>query len=222
MINELIFLLHVSIIGISLLSALAVGLHALISLICLLVVLSNVFLLKQIDLFGWTATGVDAYTIGAVLGLNLLQEYFGKSVTRHTIWISFSALVFYGLVSQIQLWYVPSMCDTMQLHYAAFLQFMPRIIAASFFAYVTVAQLDVYLFAFLQRAFSGNYLALRTFISIIICQGIDTVLFSFLGLYGIITNLHHVIVVSYSIKLCTIIIAMPFVALSKKILKPTM
>ena len=72
--NELIFLSQIFLISASTLAALYIGKEALISLICLQCVLANIFVLKEITLCGLTATGSDAFTVGIVLGLNLLQN----------------------------------------------------------------------------------------------------------------------------------------------------
>lgn len=215
--NELIFLSQVILISSSTLAALYVSKEALISLICLQCVLANMFVLKEITLFGLTATGSDAFTVGIVLGLNLLQEYYGRSITRKTIWLSFALLIFYILLTQIHLLYIPAISDTMHDHYGALFGHMPRIIGASLLVYLVVQLFDTVIYTRLNQWFSGNYLVLRIAISVAISQLLDTVLFSYLGLYGIIANIGQIIVVSYTIKLASILLASPFVALSKKV-----
>ncbi|MFI5333443.1 MAG: queuosine precursor transporter [Candidatus Babeliales bacterium] len=218
--NELIFLTQVILISCSTLGALYLGKEALISLICLQCVLANVFVLKEITLCGLTATGSDAFTVGIVLGLNLLQEYYGRDSARKTIWLSFALLIFYILVSTIHLYYIPAATDIMQAHYAALFGHMPRIMLASLFVYLIVQLFDTALFARLNQWFSGRYLVLRVIISLSISQFLDTVLFSYLGLYGIISNITHIIIVSYTIKLTSILLSSPFVALTKMFKKP--
>ncbi len=217
--NEIVFIAHSLIIGLATLVALRSGKHALIALIALQAVLTNLFVLKQHVLFGFNATCADAYTIGAVVGLNLLQEYYGRKATQQAIWISFGALVFYTIMGHFHLLYTPSIFDTAHEHYYALLAFMPRIALASFTSYFIVQQLDYLIFGTLKRFFQGRYLLMRYYISIGICQLIDTILFSFLGLYGIIDNIRDIIIFSYIIKLAAIVLATPVVLLSKKIVK---
>jgi len=76
--NEFIFLLHIIIIAISSLVALRLGKEALVAYVCVLGILSNLFVTKQILLFGFNVIATDAFVVGAVLGLQLLQEYYGK------------------------------------------------------------------------------------------------------------------------------------------------
>ena len=217
MINELIFIFHAAFMSCSALAALWFGQAALVAFITLQCVLANLFVIKQITLFGLTATTADAFTIGSVLGLNLLQEYYGRPSVRKAIWVSFTLMVFYAIASQIQLIYLPNAFDTTQAHFVPILSLMPRIVGASFTVYLLVAHIDAWLFAHLQRWFSGTRLAIRTFVSMAVCQLIDTILFSFLGLYGIVDNIWQIILISYTIKIATAVVAMPFVGIAKKL-----
>ncbi len=218
MINELIFIIHATFMSCSALAALWFGQAALVAFISLQCVLANLFVIKQITLFGLTATTADAFTVGSVLGLNLLQEYFGRAAVRRAIWISFALMIFYAVASQIQLAYMPSIFDTTQIHFLPILWMMPRIVGASFTVYLLVAHIDAWLFGLLQRWFAGTHLAVRTFISLMFCQLLDTILFSFLGLYGIVDNIWQIIAVSYTIKIASALVAMPFVGMAKKII----
>ncbi len=217
MINEIFFIFHSALIAISALVALALGKSALVAFICVQCILANLFVIKQISLFGLTATCSDAYTVGATLGLNLLQEYFGKEITKKTIWINFFLLIFYAIACQLHLLYVPAAADTAQTHFLPLLELMPRIVVASFSVYLLVQMLDYYLYGILKKMFHDKHLVLRNYFSIAVCQLIDTVLFSFLGLYGIVENVWHIIIVSYCIKIISIFIATPFVSFSRTI-----
>jgi queuosine precursor transporter len=155
--------------------------------------------------------------VGATIGLNMLQEYFGKEIAKKTIWINFFLLIFYAIVSQIHLIYIPHAADTMHLHFMPLLGFMPRIVVASFSVYWISQMADYYLYGFLRKTLHNKCIILRNYASIALCQLLDTVLFSFVGLYGIIDNIWEVIIISYMIKLASIIIATPFVGMSRKI-----
>jgi len=217
--NELIFLLHIMIIAISSLVALWLGKEALIAYVCVLGILSNLFVTKQILLFGLNVTATDAFVVGAVLGLQLLQEYYGKKIARKAIGASFFLLIFYAVVSWIHMRYLPSFSDVCHGHFMAILKHMPRIAVASITSYLLSQLLDYNIYGFLKKIFKGRHLVVRSYISLAIVQLFDTVLFSFLGLYGIITNVGNVIVLSFAIKMIVILIATPLVAFSPKIIK---
>ena len=212
--NELIFIIQTITISLAALGALYLGKEALVTFICVQSILANLFVLKQTTLFGLNATCSDAFAVGATLGLNLLQEYFGKTITRKAIWLNFFFLVFYAIISQVHLAYAPSMYDITQHHFLALLTFMPRIVVASFIVYLIAQTVDYVLYGTLKKIWTHCLLVLRNYGSIMVSQFVDTVLFTFLGLYGIIANLSEVIVISYSIKLMVIAIATPFVAFS--------
>ncbi len=215
--NELIFIFHTVIIATFALGALALGRSALVAFVCTQCILANLFVVKQITLFGLTATCADAFTVGATIGLNLLQEYFGKEIAKKTIWINFFLLIFYAIVSQIHLIYIPHSADIMHLHFMPLLNLMPRIVIASFSVYLISQMADFYLYGFLKKTFQDRYIIVRNYASIAFCQLLDTILFSFLGLYGIIDNIWEVITISYLIKLASIIIATPFVGFSRRV-----
>lgn len=219
MYNELLLFIHTIVISIFALLALSIGSQALIAFVCFTAILANLFVVKQITLFGMNATCADAFIVGSVLGLNLLQEHFGKEITRKTIWISFFLLVFYTIVCQIHLLYQPSIYDAMQSHYEAILCIMPRLAIASIITYLIAQLFDTWLYGKLKELFNGRFLIARNMCSISLSQLLDTILFSFLGLYGIAYNIWHIIIISYAIKLTAIAISMPFVGLSKRMIK---
>ncbi|MCK4651239.1 queuosine precursor transporter [Candidatus Babeliales bacterium] len=215
--NELLFFLHIMIVVFFTLSSLALGRNALVAVVCLQAVLANFFVLKQISLFGLNVTCGNVFVVGSVLGLNLLQEYFGKSITKKTIWISFFLLFFYLVMTQIHLLYIPNSYDNTQSLFSGLLGFMPRITIVSIFGYFVAQKTGYFLYGFLKKMFSENYLVLRNILTISSTQFLDTVLFTFFGLYGIVESVLNVMILSFVIKMVIILVSSPFVSFSKKI-----
>ncbi|EPJ31118.1 putative integral membrane family protein, partial [Chlamydia psittaci 06-1683] len=56
-------------------------------------------------------------------------------------------------------------------------------------------------------------------ISLVSSQIIDTLLFSFLGLYGIVANITHVILFSLITKMCVIAVSVPVAVFGKRLRK---
>lgn len=217
--NELLLILHATIITLATIAALRLSVASLIALMSVECVLMNFLVTKQITLFGLGATATDAYAIGITLGLNLLQEYTQRHYAQRAIFISFATGLFAVLMSQLHLWYTPAAFDT---HHTAATQLfgvMPRIMIASFTSYIIVLYIDYFLFATLKRLFKSNYLPVRAGISLLASQLLDTVLFSFLGLYGIVNSVSSIIIISYSVKICAIGVSILLVALLKPLLK---
>ncbi len=217
MINEAFFVAHTLATIFFCLGALKLGKNTLIATLCLFGVLSNLFIAKQITLFGFDVTCSDVYAVGGILCLNLIQEFFGKERIVKTIWASFFCLLLFLVMSQLHIWYTPNHFDTAHVHYNAILSLMPRIAAASITTYLIVQLVDARVFSLLQKRFLGKFFALRTALSLTLSQTLDTILFSFLGLYGIVGSLLHIIVVSLIIKFCIIGLSIPLIGLAKKI-----
>ncbi|MBA3953982.1 queuosine precursor transporter [Candidatus Dependentiae bacterium] len=222
--NIALFFISIACVSTATLIALKLGKQALIALICVQVILVNLFVSKEIILFGFTATSSDSLAVGITLGFNLLQEYFGRLEAQKTIWVSFFCSLFYTSMSLLQVAYIPTALDTTSEHFEALLSPMPRVIGASLIVFLIVQQLDTRLYAFLSTRLKNRFFILRNYSSVAITQFVDTVLFSFLGLYKLngnfdsLTAIFEIIVISYTIKLIVIAVAAPFLALSKKII----
>jgi len=214
--NTIIFCAQLIVIGLTTLIMQRLGAAALTASLCVQAILANLFVLKQIELLQLNATASDVYMIGCVLTLNLLQEYYGKQTARRAIWISFVLLLFYTLMSQLHIMYMPSIYDFSQTHYHALLSYMSRLATASLLVYLIVQYFDTYFYAFVRTLCKGRYLTFRNILSISISQLLDTVLFSFFGLYGIIDNIVQVMIVSYTIKMIAMLLLVPGVMALQK------
>lgn len=212
--NEAVFLFHIFIVIGFVLGALRLGKSALIACIALQGVLANLFVVKQMKLFGFAVTCSDVFAIGGILSLNLLQEYFGKEAAKQAVRISLLTLLFFAFMSQIHLAYSPTNLDTTQPAFSAIFSQSVRIVFASIGTFYLVQQFDIRFFGILR-----GKLPVRVAISLVSSQLLDTVLFSFLGLYGLVESLFDIILVSFLIKCLIIATSSPFVAFSKRFVK---
>jgi len=213
-VNELLFLSHTLVAIVFVLGALRLGKSALIAMIALQGVLANLFVVKQMPLFGFAVTCSDVFAVAGILSLNLLQEYFGKKSAQQAIKISLITLLFFAFMSQIHLLYTPTLLDQTHGAFVKILSTSSRIIFASIATFYLVQQFDVRFFSLLRGAFP-----LRLTISLVVSQLLDTVLFSFLGLFGLVESVLDIIVVSFVIKCMIIAISSPFVAFTKRYVK---
>lgn len=212
--NELLFFFHaIAIIAFTFI-ALRLGKQALTALICAEGILGNLFVIKQISIFGWIITPTDVFTIGSLFSLNLLREYFGKEAAKTALFSTLLSLAFFAMMGKFHLGYVPSSFDTTQEAFQRILHTSPRILLASIFSYGVTQLFDLYIFGKLKaRIHSFTY---RTSISIGLSQLLDTALFSFLALYGIATNIWHIILISYLVKVFTLLLIAPATKYSKR------
>jgi hypothetical protein len=219
--NEYLFFVQIFVVAIFGLVFLRLGKEALVSFVCVQGILSNLLVTKQISLFSFDVTCSDVFAVGALMSLNLLQEYYGRATTQRAIWTSFAMLFFYLFMTQVHVWYLPNTFDSMHRHFAELFSLMPRLTISSIGVYVIVQQFDALFFGTLKKLFDNRFFALRSIISLTISQLIDTILFSFFALYGVVGNIGHIIAFSFVIKLAVIVLAAPLIALTKKIVSPS-
>ncbi len=214
--NEVLFLAHIFLVLGFVWGALRLGKEALTAWIALQAVFANFFVLKQTLLFNFNVTCSDVFAIGSIASLNLLQEYYGKETARKAIWISFFAMLFFAFTSQVHLLYAPSPSDTAHPAFESLLSVTPRLLFASLASFLIVQRTDVGLFSLLKRGLPRAPLALRSGISLCATQLLDTVLFTYLGLYGLGFALTDIIILSFLLKLLIILFTLPLNFLIRK------
>lgn len=212
--NETVFLIQIFLELLCLGVAVRMGCYALVTFVSLSALLANLFVLKQIVLFGFHVTCSDALMIGGMLGLNLVRELYGREAARSTVYASLAILLFYVVLSQVHLWYGPSSADGTHDAYATILQTAPRIVIASLVTYAIGQWCDLWFFTELGKKMRS--LRMRLLVSVSGSQLVDTVLFSFFGLYGIVESIGDIIAVSFVLKCVIIAASAPIAAWYKK------
>jgi queuosine precursor transporter len=213
--NEFIFLLQILLITAFTFGALKLGKEALIGWIALQALIANLFVIKQIALFGFEVTASDPFAVGSLLALSFLQEYFGQEEAKKASRICFFFLLFFTLASQIHLLYLPSVHDASQDAFLTLLSPTPRLFIASLAVFFIVQQLDIRFFSLIKTRFPIKSFAFRAGIALVFSQALDTVLFSYAGLYGIAASMADVIIMSLTIKLLITFCFTPFLRLSR-------
>ncbi len=180
-------------------------------------ILANFFVLKQMTFLGFNVTCSDAFAIGSILSLNLLRENFGKEVATKAISSCFFFMVFFVVMSQIHLRFVPSALDTAHFAYVRLLSPAPRLLFASLIVFFLVQHLDIRCFGWISRILPHSSFPVRSSISLAFSQLVDTILFSFLGLYGMVSSILDIIIVSFLLKGCIILALGPLMTLFKRL-----
>ncbi len=215
--NFFILTVHTSVITLLTLLCFRLGKQFLIAFLALLAILMNLFVLKQITLFGLDITCSDALAVGYLLGLNLIQEFFGRPQALKMIWIGFTTSLIFLLLSHIHLLYLPSTHDTAHIHYKTLLTPQLRLVSASITSFFIIQFLDLRLFAYLRTRFKQKAFPLRSAITLLASETLDTLLFSTLGLAGMVASLSSIILFSLLAKTVVIILSLPFLNLARKI-----
>lgn len=215
--NIIIFQLHVLYICLVSLVMLRLGERALNAWLCILAIAMNLFVTKQISLGVIDVTASDSIAGCYLLGLCLIQEHFGrKSAQQHVIFAFSCAVAFLGL-SYFHLWYTPNRFDTMHQIHTSTLECMPRLIVASLTSFLIIQLVDISVFQKLKNYCQGKYFVLRTFLTLLISNTLDTFIFTVLGLWGLVGNLWHIICFSLVVKFVCVATASAYGGLSKTI-----
>ncbi len=199
--NELIFLLQILLIVCFSFGAFKLGKEALIAWVSIQAIIANLFVLKQIKLFGFDVTASDSYMIGSLLGLNLLQEHFSQEDANKATRICFFCMSFFAIISQVHLLFLPNLHDVTQQAYHILLSPSLRLLAASMGVFIIVQTFDIRFFVLIRTYLPHINFAWRAAIALFFSQFLDTILFSFLGLYGMVASIIDIIFISFLIKL---------------------
>ena len=214
--NEALFLLHALLVLSFGIFALKMGKTTLTAWIALQAVLANLFVIKQITFFQFHVTCSDVFAIGSLFGLNLLREYFGKEAASKALWTCFFAMVFFVAMAQVHLLYLPSPYDAAHSAFVTTLSSSWRLLSASIAVFFLVQKIDLHLFGFLKSRASRLSFSMRSVLCIGSTQLLDTLLFSVLGLWGLVESLFDIIFISFLIKLLILALMTPMMRLSKR------
>jgi uncharacterized integral membrane protein (TIGR00697 family) len=149
-------------------------------------VTSNILAVKLIEVAGLVLpAAIIMFPIGYILG-DVLTEVYGYRQTRRVIWLGFSM----NLIAVAAIWAAGMLPAAGfwqgQDAWNATLGQAPRILAASFIAYLIGEFANAYVMAKIKIATGGRMLWLRTISSTIIGQGLDSAVFITLAFAGVI------------------------------------
>jgi queuosine precursor transporter len=149
---------------------------------CLLT--ANTIAAKLVTVGGLTLTaGIVIFPISYVLG-DVLTEVWGYAAARRVIWLGFACNAL--MVAAIWLGgeLPPAPFWKGQASYQEILGLAPRILLASFAAYLVGEFANAYVLAKLKIATGGRWLWVRTIGSTVVGQGLDSVVFVTLAFAG--------------------------------------
>lgn len=157
-------------------------------------VISNIIAVKLINVGGlFVPAAVILFPVAYIYG-DVLTEVYGFARARQVIWTGFfcnlvAVLVIWlaGLLPAAPFWAAGSFStpDAAQQAYNAILGFTPRLLLASFVAYLVGEFLNSLILAKLKVRTAGRHLWLRTIVSTIVGEGVDSLVFITLAFWGI-------------------------------------
>jgi len=158
------------------------------SLFVTVLLISNTVATKFFSLGPFIFTGaILIFPISYIFG-DILVEVYGYSNSRKIIWTGFFALAFMSLVYWL-IGILPSASGwENQEAYLKILGVVPRIALASIIGFLAGEFSNSFVLSKLKILTKGRHLWTRTISSTIVGQGVDSILFTFIGFYGLIPN----------------------------------
>jgi len=151
------------------------------------VLTSNVMALKLISLWGnISPAGVLVFPLSYLL-LDVLTEVYGYSKAKITIWLGFTANLFFVLAIMIARSLPYPSIWTKQEAFVEIFDNAPRILAASFLAYFLGSFVNVIIMSKIKTITKGRLLWLRFSGAALIGEGVDSFWFVFLAFGGVLT-----------------------------------
>jgi uncharacterized integral membrane protein (TIGR00697 family) len=182
---------------------------------------ANIVSVKLVNLFGWVLpAGVLIFPVSYIVG-DLLTEVYGYKTARRVIWLGF----FCNLIVVLGIWLgkvlPPASFWQGQAAYDLILGYTPRLLAASFLAYLLGEFLNAFVMAKMKVATKGRWLWARTIGSTLVGEGVDSFIFISLAFGGVIplNSLARAIVTQWIFKSCYEAAATPVTYLAVRTLK---
>src|SRR5436305_3968498 len=182
---------------------------------------ANIIAVKLILLFGFLVpAGIIVFPLSYLFG-DVLTEVYGYGAARYVIWLGFAcnllaviAIVLGGLAPAAPFWHDQAAYDTI-------LGFTPRLLLASFIAYLVGEFTNSFVLAKLKITTRGRWLWTRTIGSTLIGEGFDTLIFISIAFWGIIplSLMLTTILTQSAFKVVYEIVATPFTYLVVGFLK---
>jgi queuosine precursor transporter len=147
---------------------------------------ANITAVKLVDFLGFILpAGVIVFPISYIAG-DVLTEVYGFRQARQVIWLGF----FCNLIAVLAIWLGGLMPAAPfwdgQEAYLRILGYTPRILAASFLAYLIGEFANSIVLAKMKVATNGRWLWSRTIGSTLVGQGLDSLVFILVAFFGTI------------------------------------
>lgn len=173
---------------------------------------ANIVAVKLVELGGFVlSAAIVIFPISYIVG-DVLTEVYGYARARRVIWLGFACNLIAGLaiVAAGALPPAPFWAEN-QKAYDAILGVAPRVLIASFIAYLVGEFANAVILARMKVATEGRYLWARTIGSTIIGQGLDSFVFVSIAFTGIMPPdvLHTTIVNQWLAKTAYEVLATP-------------
>lgn len=181
------------------------------------VILANIQVAKQIDLFGLHVTlGNIAYSL-IYLATDALSEFYGKERANRAIHLSIITVVLFTIIMNVVVLFTPNEFDFASQSMSDLFTVMPKFAIVGIIVYFISQRLDIIIYHRIRMYTQSKHLWLRNNGSTLISQLVDTTLFTLLAFGGTIPlmNMLELILFSYIIKIIVAFCDTPFMYLMR-------
>lgn len=189
--------------GLSVILGRRFGLSYIVATMACMLLVSNILATKLIVIWHYNVPAGVLPFATTFLITDLVAEKWGKEAARRTIWTSFYANLVVLVPIYIAVQWKEAFPSELFDSFNDVMALAPRIILASFAAYIVSQHHDVFAFQFWKRITKGKHLWLRNNASTMVSQFIDTIIFITIafGGRGDVPPLMVLIVGQYVIKI---------------------
>lgn len=186
--NEVIFFLEIVIVFSLVLTAHKLfGKLGLLTWIAIAVVIADIEVLKNVNIFGMDTT-LGSVIFGSIfLATDILTECYGLKEAKRGVYLAIFCSIIFALCSQITLLYSKNIIDFADEPLRQILSINLRVLCASLLMFFIANMADVFLYERLRIITCGKKIWLRNNLSTIICNCAENFLLMILGFYGMFT-----------------------------------
>jgi uncharacterized integral membrane protein (TIGR00697 family) len=177
----------------------------LVALFVAVLLISNIASTKILTFWKFTFDGGTLlFPLSYIFG-DILTEVYGFRRSRRVIWLGFFCALLMSLVLYVVQSLPPAADWPHQQAFENLLGFVPRIVLASLIAYFMGEFSNSVTLSLLKIKTKGKFLWVRTIMSTVIGEGIDTMVFCMVAFYGVLPdNVLWAVILSNYIFKCSI------------------
>lgn len=177
----------------------------LVALFVAVLLISNIASTKILTFWKFTFDGGTLlFPLSYIFG-DILTEVYGFRRSRRVIWLGFICALLMSLVLYVVQSLPPAADWPHQQAFENLLGFVPRIVLASLIAYFMGEFTNSVTLSLLKIKTKGKFLWVRTIMSTVIGEGIDTMVFCMVAFYGVLPdNVLWAVILSNYIFKCSI------------------
>lgn len=210
--NEGIFFLTALLDLIFIVCMLRLGKAGIIAAIVINTILISAFGAKLITVFGFVTNTGNVFYASTFAASAILAEHYGRKEAYRAVWIGFCALSFF-----IVLWHFTNnyigIAETQAISDAIRILFReaPRVAIASMSGYILSQHLAIWLFDYFYRLYEGRMVWMRTIVSAVAGQALDSAIFFSIAFSGQVESsiLMQAIAVGFLLKIAVAVLSIP-------------